>query len=122
MDVKTELALGLVPKHYLMNPSTERLITSGRELKDGMIVLTANEELRADTRNIEIRNPDQARLATAYRWNRWMRISEVHHGPAVSNTSFVGTYHDGSKMAFSTHPANPWFVKLSDEGWEWTQS
>lgn len=101
----------LVPMHYVMDPDQETLLTSGFLLKDGMVILIENPNMRQDLDKLET----QSNWALALERNRWMTISQVHMGPAGVSVTFVATYDDGSqrKLRFDNHHA--WLVKHTND-------
>lgn len=94
----SEKITGSVEKYYIMNPETEALIPNGRGLKNGMVVLIEDAEMRIDLSRANLNASD---LFRAVQYNRWCEVSNItveDHGPGkMSVVTFVGTYEDGTQ-------------------------
>lgn len=96
-----------VDKYYEMDPNTEDLLFDGTFLRNDMIVLPGDPNLRMDT--TEQVTPDRAELIRTR--NRWSMVSNL----IVSGSSavFVATYDDGTKRKIVCDVRWPWLVKLN---------
>lgn len=103
-----------VPRYYEMDPETEEYLPSGAMLRDGMVVLNADPERRAEIRN-KMTEREIYRARTA---NRWAKI-ESYRVPSSpldgvlpsSIKRFVATYEDGTKRRFDAETDQAWLVK-----------
>lgn len=101
-----------VSQYYEMNPETDVLLPTGQNLKDGMVVLIDDAELRTDLDLTKYENsPDfEKYLYEARERNRWCTVAEVEtrYAPEVS---FTALYEDGLKRRRTYHPTKAWLVK-----------
>jgi hypothetical protein len=96
----------LIPKFYLMDHKTEDLCSNGRELANGMKVLTADTDSRQDLKKLA----QDWQLDRAFENNRWATITNLQ---ILGNSiSFVAVYEDGSKRVRTCSVNYAWFVKL----------
>lgn len=104
-----------VDKYHRMIPKVEDLLFDGTKLRDGMVVVVAEQSYRMEITD-SLRGES---LHLALLMNRWARISDVTL-EFVGNESvvFVATYDDGHKEK-RRHPMDwAWLVKvdsISDE-------
>lgn len=97
-----------VDKYYQSNWGMEDLLFDGRELRDGMVILLADPQMRYDATNVELAGPGV--LDSLMVRNRWCRISRV----TVDNENrvhFLATYDDGMKRKRSYGVVNSWLAK-----------
>jgi hypothetical protein len=94
-----------VDKFYEMNPETEELFPSGAYLKDGMVVLLSNFEMRVLTTDwLSTSQYDRAKEV-----NRWCKVRDIRITSGL--VAFVGEYEDGT-MRLRQHPVGlGWLVK-----------
>jgi hypothetical protein len=97
-----------VPKSYRMDPETEDVLY-GEKLRDGMIVLYADDNRRESIPHIQKYGTDDG-LANALLYNRWVTVSDL--GKFDENLTFIGVYSDGTKKQHTFHPKKAWYVKL----------
>ena len=102
-----EIPTEIVGKYEVMDPRTEGLLFDGYELKNGMIVIIEDVELRFDV----VDNPTSHQAHYLMIMNRWARISNVFvRGQKVE---FVATYEDGFTVKRTTDIGKAWIVKTS---------
>jgi len=99
-----------VDRFYEMDPEFEDLL-SGRDLKDGMVVLIEDYMLRGDPEHLGSDNRyEQARIRET---NRWCTVTNVRltYGqyPCVT---FFAVYADGTKRKRMYAQEYAWIVKL----------
>lgn len=104
MDIPEEL----VDKYYEANNEFEYVLPSSKDLKDGMIVLTNEVELRQDT----ARWMDHYRMDRADAMNRWCEVTELDVGDRI--VSFVGVYANGIRELRWFTTDSSWIVKRDD--------
>lgn len=102
-----------VDKFYEMNPLLEDLI-KGHQLQDGMRVLIADPRFRSSLNSPEYFYTSEAFRENAFRWNRWMTVTELDTDNIETGlVSFVGLYDDATKKDFILSTLHGWFVKVS---------
>lgn len=106
MEIPTEI----VGKYDVMDPATEDLLSSGHDLRNGMIVLIGEMPERWSV----VGEPDENQAYYIMLMNRWALISEVHHRstPNGHKVVFVATYKDGTKIKRQHDINYSWLVKL----------
>ena len=113
-----EIPVDVVGKYDMTDPATEELLFDGHELKNGMIVVIEDVELRWDV----VDDPDDKNVYYLMMMNRWCQISNV----LVRNmkVEFIATYEDGFQIKRTTDVSKSWIVKKesipprSREAWE----
>lgn len=101
--------VNMVPKYYLMDPDTEKLLPNGKALQDGMKVLIESANMRVDIdRDLKPWEMDRA-----LKRNRWAIISEVMQTTWDKNNAvvFVATYEDGTQSKEVWNDSYAWLVK-----------
>jgi hypothetical protein len=95
-----------IPKFYTMDPKTEDLLFSGRDLANGMVILVADSDSRQNLKRLDA----DWELDRAFENNRWAKVTNLQ---VLGNSlSFVAVYEDGSKRIRSCSVSYAWFVKL----------
>lgn len=95
-----------VDKYFRMNPLMHALLFSGASLRNGMFVLPGDAEFRQS-----LNGPVSPELLWQMeRCNRWCWVSSVVSNAA--ETSFIGTYEDGSQHKIICATKNPWIVQI----------
>lgn len=100
----------LVPKYYQMDPEAEDLLPNGKELKNGMMVLIGNPDIRV---RVDAHMSDWE-AERAFERNQWCKVSNVeilHFRDGDHVVGFIGIYEDGYKRARSYSTKYPWLVK-----------
>lgn len=102
---------GLVERFYTMKPDKEFLVPNGGDLKNGMIVLLAQDLLRWPVEGRQ--ESDYTDFTDVLKTNRWCRVNDVRtDGYAVH---FVGIYGDKT-VARRSYPKDiAWLVKKDPE-------
>lgn len=103
--------VNMVPKYYMMDPDTEKLLSNGTLLRNGMKVLTESPDFRV---NID-KDLQPWEMARALKRNRWAMISDIvwerkHGGDMVI---FIATYEDGSQTKEEWSIDCAWLIKKS---------
>lgn len=103
-----------VPRHYEMDPETEDLLSSGRKLWNGAVVLAEDPNSRAsDLPNHREAYPHE--ISNVREKNRWASISEIEFQMDKQTGKkivlFVATYSDGTKRKRWTSANHAWLVK-----------
>jgi hypothetical protein len=104
----------IVNKFYEMDPETDTLLFDSTSLVDGMMILAANPEDRAD-------NPGEhttpLRTDLAREKNRWCIISDIAYEKYEGETrvSFIATYRNGSKRKRTCETTTPWLVRNANQ-------
>lgn len=97
----------IVPQEYMQNLEEDNYLSNGRHLKNGMVVLIAEGNMRRD---IDLGTASSFMLGEVLKKNRWCTISEVSFTQLF--VSFVGTYDDGLKIKWDGYSQNhPWLIK-----------
>lgn len=101
MEIPTEI----VGKYETVDIETEEILFDGYELRNGMIVIIEDVDLRWDV----LDNPDDRHMYYTMVMNRWCRISNV----CVRNTKveFLATYEDDFAVKRVTDVSKAWIVK-----------
>lgn len=100
-----------VPKHFKANFGTEKIIPSGKDLKDGMKVLVMDDDHRVfipgytDGRSWKHEE-------SALRWNRWSTVTKFDLFDDGKLISFIGVFDDGSKKQLIVDSGKAWYAKL----------
>jgi hypothetical protein len=100
-----------VDKYYEMMPAFDDLLPSGRDLRDGMIVLIESPLSRADVDvSAEELTPSLKYVARVL--NRWCTVSDIKFEMGGAILTFIGEYGDGVKVKRNHQAADAWIVKL----------
>lgn len=101
--------VSMVPKYYMMDPDTEKLLSNGKLLRDGMKVLIESSNMRVDIdRKLQPWEMDRA-----LKRNRWATISDVTWTTWTRDNAviFIATYEDGSQSKETWGDSYAWLVK-----------
>lgn len=104
---------GFVNKYFEMDPKTDDLLRSGKELEEGMKVLLEVPDYRLDldvSGGVIERRTDPGMVAQALKWNRWVTVSNLGWG-GMDTCSFIGVYEDGTKKLVEVPDNFAWYVK-----------
>ena len=100
-----EIPSETVGKYETVDPATEELLFDGFDLRNGMIVIIDDVELRWELEE----DPNDRTAYYIAVMNRWCRISNVlTRGGKVE---FIATYEDGFMLKRSTPVDKAWIVK-----------
>lgn len=100
-----EIPTGIIGKYEVMDPATEDLLFDGYELKNGMIVVIEDVDLRWEV----VDNPNSHQAHYLMIMNRWARISNVF--VRSQKVEFIATYEDGITVKRTTDIGKAWIVK-----------
>jgi hypothetical protein len=95
-----------VDKYYVMDPETDDLISNADMLRNGMVVLIDNQNMRVD---LDSRSEDVAYHARIK--NRWCKIEDLTIYGYDEHVRFTGVYFDGIKAQRSASTRDAWLVK-----------
>lgn len=95
-----------VPKYFVMDPDTHIILSNGRKLRNGMVVLIEDPDKRERPDAEELRDWEKDRLLVN---NRWATVTEVSTDDHT--VRFIALYEDGTRRqrALGIHLA--WLVK-----------
>lgn len=99
---------GFVDQEYVFNPKNEYFIETGTELRDGMVVLVANDNLRIERKRFDL--DDRTRLRAKIE-NRWCKISRLDQSDKYY-VRFTAVYGDGMVVERELARNMGWYVKL----------
>lgn len=92
-----------------MNLETDTYVGISRKLCNGMIVLTADIDLRLDTENFEKESSWMKKLIL--KRNRWAKVSDVEQSAYGDTTKFMATYFDGTQQKRHVEGLDIWLAK-----------
>lgn len=98
---------GLVERFYTMKKEHEYLERDGENLKNGMVVLLAQDLLRWPLENRQ--ESDFQNFDEVLKTNRWCTISEISFNGYM--VTFVGIYQDGRTFRRTFPKDVAWLVK-----------
>lgn len=102
------IATEFVSKYYEMNPETDELVPNGHGLKEGMIVLFDNSDLREDSRHTPSALLETV-LYSSREKNRWCSVTNLEY--EGEQMSFIGVYEDGISRRREFDVKEAWLVK-----------
>jgi hypothetical protein len=99
-----------VDKYFTMDPETDDLLSSGRELVPGMIVLLEGTNFRIDISD-GIESLDAGDRYSVDKYNRWVYVLSPSIDHESNMVIFVARYADGTKRQIHVSLNHAWFVK-----------
>jgi hypothetical protein len=107
-----------VSKYYRMNPDEDMILFDGGRLRDGMMVLVEDPNIRATDYSDTLPSGDTAWFHKLRQANRWCVVKDVLADPLASDhhcrnrhVRFIGIYEGGEEM-FRSYPLEvPWLAK-----------
>jgi hypothetical protein len=118
VTIMGEIPAIMVDKWYEMDPSQEDILFSGRELRDGMIVILASARTKVDLRprmawSLVRRRLTNAEWFQARNENRWFRITNIEFvGGDEGLIWYLAHYADGTVRKGVAYTHEAWLVKL----------
>lgn len=97
----------IVNKWYKMDPKIEDLVYSTKDLRNGMVVLLENADMRASQQDME----SEWGMHRALERNQWCTVTEFRANNVTSTYDFTGVYENGSKIRRCYGYEHTWLVK-----------
>lgn len=106
-----EIPSGFSNKIFRMNPEEDDLLIDGDALREGMIVIVEENELRSDISDPTVMNTESG-LENASKFNRWCQVTDIKRTANNQIVRFIGLYRDGTKRFFTASVGHSaWYVK-----------